>query len=411
MMDKVKIVRAAAFVEACRLEPGDWRFSSFPGGAETLYATCFAVMVLHYLDQLGQIPDEDQQAWAEYINSWQQPDTGLFIGPELIAAEMNSRKHSYEHVAHHLTAHALPALDLLGSRPVYRLTFAERFTNPEELQTWLEARDWRDAWLEGNNLLFIGQFLLHLREIEKTAGAGNALDQLFDWLDLHVDPQTGLWGSNGFCSIPAAVYGGYHQLLLYYHEDREIQFAERLVDTVLNLQHADGGFHPAGGGGACEDVDAVDILVNNYKRMNYKRPQIRLSLRRAAEHILSTQMPDGGFVYRRDQPFIHMGVARTASEADISNLFPTWFRLHTLALIGEVLTDMPLASLDLGFNRRLSMGWHRPWEKSQHRVGKYHLLEERAVQLLRRGRRVVGPYASRIRRLKGLLLNALTRAT
>lgn len=325
-------------------------------------------MLYHYIGQLDTVTPDQKRNWAAYLNSWQDPTTGYFIGPELDTDELHSTKHSYEHVAQHLVAHVLPALSLLGEQTAYPLTFAHLFTDLEFLKAWLDARDWRDAWLEGNNLLFVGQFLIHLRDVEKLPSAQDALELYFEWLDQQQDPATGLWGSNAYCSNAAALYGGYHQLLVYYYENRFIRYPERLVDVALSLQHSDGGFKPGGGGGACEDTDAIDILVNMYKQINYKRPQIRHALRKACRHILKMQMPDGGFVYRLNEPFFHMGIQKTASAPNQSNLFSTWFRVHTLALISEVLTDEQIIKFDWQFNNSCSMGWHRQWDKHQHTI-------------------------------------------
>ncbi len=354
------------FVESCRITPGKWRFASSPAGEETLYASTFACMILHYTGHLAELSPAEKEAWAAYLNQWQDSATGYFNGPELVPEEIKSRKHSFEHVSQHLAAHVLPALSLLGAKPKFPLSFAHTFLDLNYLQQWLDARDWRDAWLEGNNLIFVGQFLVHLRDVERQPGAQAALDLYFDWLDAHIDPATGLWGSNGFCSPVTALYGGYHQLIVYYFENRKVLYPERLIDVALSLQHADGGFHPDGGGGACEDTDTVDILVNMYKQVNYKRPQIRRALRRGLHHILQRQMPDGGFVYRLDKPFVHMGIQKTKSAANHSNLFPTWFRIHTLALISEILTDEPVIRWNWQFNDSCSMGWHRQWDKSAH---------------------------------------------
>jgi hypothetical protein len=190
--------------------------------------------------------------------------------------------------------------------------------------------------------------------------------------------------------------GGYHQLLLYYHENEDIHHKERLIDTVLSLQHPDGGFQPRGGGGACEDVDAVDILVNMYKRTLYRRTDTRIALRKAMRSILSCRVDDGGFVYRVGEPFVHMGIRKTRSPKDRSNMFATWFRVHTLALIGEILTDHPVSRVGWKFNGRCSMGWHRPWNKEIHALS----FRERYGDFLRLGiarpRRLVGKLTCRI---------------
>ena len=268
----------------------------------------------------------------------------------------------------HLTAHALPVVCMLGGKPHYTLRFAHEYTNTEFLENWLKQRQWEEAWLEGNNLLFVGQFLIYLRDRENCREAQKALDMYFDFLDREVDPDTGLWGSNGFCSKAAALYGGYHQLLAYYYENRKVQYPEKLVDVALGLQHKDGGYNLAGGGGACEDVDAIDILVNMYKSNNYKRPQIRRSLKRVLRSILSKQMPDGGFVYKLNKPFMHMGIERTASGINKSNMFPTWFYTHAIALIAEIIKNKKVLDFNWKFNETFSMGWHRTQETSRRKI-------------------------------------------
>ena len=356
--------RVFEFIQNCRLNPDNWSFSSYPGGLETLYASCYSLMLYQYLGRLEELPAEEKRKWSDYIKSWQDPESGYFIGPELGADEVEIRKHSREHILQHLIVHVLPSLQLLGEKPRYPLKFAYRYLDLEYLSSWLNQRDWRDAWLEGNNLLFVGQLLLYLRDIEELASAQEALALFYKFLDTNVDPLTGLWGTNGYCSNANGLYGGYHQLLIYYYENHPIKHPERLVDVALSLQHDDGGFNPDGGGGACEDVDAIDILVNLYKRFDYRRPEIRLALRKALKQVLSMQMPDGGFVYRANKPFVHMGIRRTASMPNQSNLFPTWFRIHTLALTSEILTDDPISQWNWGFNRSCSMGWHENWDKA-----------------------------------------------
>lgn len=339
--------------------PGE--FTMCPGGNVTLYSSCFAAMTLYYTGKLDNLTQGERHEWGKYISGFQDSESGYFVGPELVPEELTSDIHDYEHVAMHLTAHVLPALSLLKTSPPHPLAFAHRFLDPNQLTRWLEARDWRRAWLEGNNLLFIAQFLLHLRDREKRPEATKSIGIYFDWLDSQLDPQTGLWGTNGFCSPFVAMCGGYHQLLAYYGEGRDVLYKERLIDTVLSLQHPDGGFSPAGGGGACEDVDAADILVNMYKQCDYRRGDIRAALKRLLDSIVPNQMADGGFVYRLNQSFTHMGIRKTESPANVSNLFATWFRVHTLALISEILPEEPVAKTRLKFNDICSMGWHRSW--------------------------------------------------
>jgi hypothetical protein len=153
-------------------------------------------------------------------------------------------------------------------------------------------------------------------------------------------------------------------LLVYYYENRPVRAARRLVDSVLSLQQRDGGFADKPGGGACEDVDAIDILVNMYKQHDYARGAIRDALRQTRKLILSQQASDGGFCYRPREPQSHMGIEATTAAANVSCMFPTWFRVHTLALIHEVLEDgAAFGCPEPRFSTHLSMGWHRPWDR------------------------------------------------
>jgi hypothetical protein len=153
-----------------------------------------------------------------------------------------------------------------------------------------------------------------------------------------------------------------------------------LTDTVLGLQSLDGSFDPAGNGGACEDVDSVDILVNLYKRGAYKHPEIRNALRRCANHILKTQNEDGGFPYRRNSVQSHMGIPGTAAPANVSTTFATWFRIHTLALCAEIIPEYPaFAGTNFGFSKSLSMGWHASPPSWQLQISKEQKYKERSL--------------------------------
>jgi hypothetical protein len=358
--------RASEFVEAqADLSGGGYR--SVPGGAVTLYGTVYGLLTRHYLGANVRVPSEVR----EFVTTCQDPETGYFVGPEIREWTVpEGAKHDREHVLLHLACATLPAVHEFDlGPPPHPLPFAYRFCDSSYLQDWLDRRDMTDAWLEGNNLLFVGQLLVYLRDVERYPGADSALEQWFCWLDDTVDAATGLWGTTkGACSAFVAMCGGYHQLLVYYHEGRPIRSPERLVDTVLRLQHPDGGFSPVGGGGACEDVDAVDILVNLYKRFDYRRPDIRAALRQVIDLILAQQNPDGGFPYKRGIPQSHMGIPATRADADRSTMFSTWFRVHTLALLAEVLTDDARLHVPFRFNRSLSMGWHTPWGREAHHL-------------------------------------------
>lgn len=369
-------------------EPESGGYRSVHGREPTLYGTSYGLLTRHYLGHDVLVTPQTQR----FLLDSQDAETGYFIGPELRNwTPPPGTKHDREHLLLHLACAVLPVLQQFGLKPQHPLRFAHRFCDSAYLAQWLEQRDMTNAWLEGNNLLFVGQLLIFLRDIEKLTAADEALKQWLRWLDSTVDPATGLWGTAGQCSAFVAMCGGYHQLLVYYYEGHAITSPERLIDTALELQHVDGGFSPEGGGGACEDADAVDILVNLYKLVNYRRPSIRAALRRVLEQILALQNRDGGFPYKRGIEQSHMGIEATKAPPDTSTMFATWFRVHTLALIAEILTDdRRLADVHSRFNDALSMRWHRPWGRAAHRLG----LADRLAELTPRSRH----WAQRVKR-------------
>jgi hypothetical protein len=276
---------------------------SVPNGPVTLYGTCYASLGKFYLGANGDLPDEGRR----FIVECQDSTSGLMIGPELRDFKPPPGAiHDREHLLMHLTCTAVPTCQHFGIQLKFPIPAAHRFCDLDYLDQWMDRRDLRKAWFEGNNILFVGQLLVYLRDVERCPGAQAALDRWFDWLDTHVDPATGLWGTNGHCSALEAVCGGYHQLLVYYHED------------------------------------------------------LRFGLKRCLEHILSTQNPDGGFPYNLNCAQSHMGIPGTQAPANVSATFSTWFRIHTLALIAEILPeDRAFSGIKLRFSSSLSMGWHQ----------------------------------------------------
>lgn len=335
-------------------------YPSVPGGNITLYGTCYSLLTRFYFGDQSFLTDDI----TKFIQNC-QIETGEFIGPELIDYVPSGQSlFTREHLISHLTCAAIATCLQLNVPINFPLKFAHKFCDIGYLTKWLNSRQMTNAWYEGNNFFIVGQLLVYLRDYENRPDASVAIDTWFNWLDTHIDPKTNLWGSNGLCSLEQAIYGGYHQLLIYFYEDHSILNPEGLVNSVLSLQHFDGSFSQKGNGGACEDVDCVDILVNMYERYDYRINDIRMALRRCLRHILSLQNQDGGFPYNRNTKQSHMGIPDTCAEANTSTVFATWFRVHTIALISQILIDEPIfKNCEFNFNHSLSMGWHKVWDK------------------------------------------------
>ena len=331
-------------------------------GEITLYASCFSFMILYYINKLSEFSSLEIKQWAEYILKHQN-ENGLFYGPEILKGKLLSDSHSKNHLAWHLTCHVLPVLKIMEVKPKIPLKFFEPYLLEHNLNKWLKRRNWREPWIEGNNLLFMGQLLTYFYEEEKVLEAKDRIEQLFKWLDEKIDPDTGFWGTQYGSNVYSSVYGGYHQLLLYYYWNHEIAHPHKMIDTVLSLQHFDGGFSNSWGGGSCEDVDCVDILVNLYKKTNYRRKDIEKALIKNSFSVLRRNNSEGGFVYKKDSQFYHMGMEFTYAAPGRANIFSTWFGINTLLLISEIVKIPKIKIKKYDFNKSVSMGWHQKWEK------------------------------------------------
>lgn len=346
------------FLEALRDESGG--YASVPGGARTLYGTCYALLTTSYLDP-SFVPEESD---LDFVRSCQDAETGFFAGPELAPSTGQRRGFDRERVLLHLACTALPTLLHFGATPDHPLRFAEAFLDKRRFTSWLARWPLTDPWSEGNDLLFAAQLLIDARDRLSDKRADSSLEAWFRWHLERQDALSGLWDARTPTRLDEAVYGGYHQLLAFFHERNRALDWTTIARSVLSLQHWDGGFRQDGGGGACEDVDALCILVNLLEQGLIPRYPAVLAIEKALHFLRSQQNGDGGFSYRRDEAQCHLGIRLTQAPANTSTAFATWFRVHALALVARVLPEA--ADFDgccPGFTKSFSMGWHPPWQE------------------------------------------------
>ena len=344
------------FVDLCHLPRSGPFCYGYTADAETplLYCSSYAAMVRDLTSDFDASSDAEKAAWIDYFNSF-LGDDGLYRDPafglpdDLSGARFAPNAGWDGGIAGwgwwHMTNHIYCALDSLGgvaSRPVQLLE--DFYTGRVRLETWLEERDWNVAWAVGNEVLNLGTFLLYARDFHNESRAADLVVRLFDWLDAHQDQATGFWGTD--CHTRPgklhAMCGAYHEYILYVYDGRPILHLEQAVDTTLSLQNAQsGGFALDGTSGACEDIDAAFILANSYHLQDYRRADIEASLAHVLGTVLEHQNPDGGLVYLRGRDYEY-GHPLMRSRADQSALFPSWFRLLSIALINQLIPH-PLA--------------------------------------------------------------------
>ena len=347
----------------------------------TLLASCFAVMVKGLYGELSALSEVQRKEWVNYILDCQDSKTGLFIDPLLRSADLSSPKHSWEYMTFNSTMLSLVALQTLGAESRYPLNFLNKYKDSLYIARWLEERNWKDPWLEGNNLMFIGGFLIKDLERTKNPTVADTMKVFFKWLDEHQDPKTGYWGTDKGAGNFGAMAGAFHIYLLYFYLNKPLHYIERIIDATLLLQCKDGLFSTAGGGGSCEDLDAIDILVKLGGLSSYRAKDIEETLQKAFDAILKNQNKNGGFCWAKrprkieirknllkaflnyikkpNQIIKYGGWERMSFNISESDIFSTWFRSLSIALIDTKYPSKYSLGINWKFSEYPGLGFHK----------------------------------------------------
>ena len=366
----------------------------------TLFSSCFAVFLRELYNDLQNITSRQRQEWIDLISGWQDAETGFFIDPRLknegLFSEHLGKDHDWAYVTWQSTCFCLSALKALGGEIRYPFKFLNEWRGPDKVTSWLESLDWkRGTWTAGNVAMFLGVCLITDYEMNRDQRTKEALEAFFAWHDKFQDPRTGFWGTNYGTPLYIGLFGAMHQYLLYYYMNRPLKYMERIVDNALLIQQPDGLFSVVGGGGACEDLDAVDTLVNMYQRIDYRRNDIQKALEKVLVATVNSQNEDGGFPWAKrhhfgikdwlriglsfklgfnhwyssskeavlkqtilwNRPLRPLGWTKTPIPVAESYIFPTWFRSLTLALISQVLPENPYSQIEWGFLSAPGLGY------------------------------------------------------
>lgn len=305
-----------------------------------LYASVYAALVSHLLGATDDAPKRWKRDWSMYISGFQAND-GLYRDPA-VANGMAETEDWWGW--RHLSAHVLSAMTALGEETARPFAVLSALSDKGATTRWVSSLDWiSKADYSSNAVMNVGVMLQYDRDFHGIPAAGDALEELFGWLDEHQDSRTGLWGAGPFDTpqgLSRGVQTAYHLWILYFYERRQIAFVERCIDSCLKTQNLLGGFGVAPNSSACEDIDSIDPLCRFYFLSQHRRPDIVSALERAVPWILSNQNEDGGFVFSRFEPFVY-GHPLMSTSADESSAFSTWFRTLSLAYISQVLPDHP----------------------------------------------------------------------
>ncbi|MDD5483698.1 MAG: hypothetical protein PHP98_08625, partial [Kiritimatiellae bacterium] len=343
-----------AFFESLRVPDGAYGRYRYAAGQTypVLYASLYAAMARHMLHDIATVSATQKKEWIAHIQSFQAED-GLFKDEKI------AHPGSWYVPPHmewcgwwHLSCHAIIGLTALGAVAGREFAVLKPYYDEKFLRKWLAARDADKMDFAGNEVLNLGQLLQYARDFQNAKPAGRAMEIVLDWLDENQDAAAGLWG-RAFVTPEdrnKAYQGAYHFFLLYDYDRRPIRHAEQIIDFMLSMQTAQGGFGIHENTGGCEDIDAIDPLARLYFRTPHRHADIEQSLRRAFDWVLLNRTPDNGFAFFRDRDMFY-GSRLMYSGRDEGSAFATWWRMLSLAVMSRVVRDHPLAQIPWQFIR------------------------------------------------------------
>jgi len=264
------------------------------GSLGSMYGSCFAVLTAELLNY--KLPDSEKikAMLLENMDS----DTGMVTNSEF-ENEVFPKERSHDQVyldlqTSYFARSALYALGEVKLPPVY---FALELAKKNEVYYWLDNLDWGEPWLVSNLDMFLGIFLLeHQEQAPNDPVIEKGLAEYFRWHEEKQYPKDGFWGSNK--DPLERMAGGYHIFVIYDAIKRKIPYLDEAVVATRKLAWADALYVYGGGGGSCEDMDAIDILVRGYISAPEKYQDMKSELIFVAERLAYSQNNDGGFSWR-----------------------------------------------------------------------------------------------------------------
>lgn len=366
--------------------PGNYRFSRV--GDPGLISSCLAVMIRDLTGSIDTISDEERKGWIEYIQNFQQEDTGLFTEPSKLESNPYLRWSNCDY--------SICALQILGGKPKYPLKFLHELSDPNKLNEYLEEIDWTSAGLESNFIMF----LLDILEFDKDnfSRYQETVDAVFEYMDAKQDPDTGLWGMKEGSYYCSGLAGAYHLVFFYHYYKRPLNHQEKMIDSVLLCRYRDRFVYPEIWGHPCGDFDTVDLIVRLAEMTNYRRDELQSWMKALYDGTVTHQCDDGGFNWLNFRflspldifPIISLGLKQntlknkfklplrtvrdqvkflvnkpsvyeavknregTTFVLNESNIFATFMRLNSALFLHKALYP----ETELRFKRTLGLGWY-----------------------------------------------------
>jgi hypothetical protein len=303
----------------------------------TIYGSVYACLLCFLLNGRHTMSDKQMKLWGDYFNGFQRED-GLFVDKRI----ENNIFYEYDWWgARHLSLHIIICMTYLGVKPKYEFNYIKKYCDENTLRTYIDNSDFNDILHKDvdNAIMNLGCLMQYQRDFFNDAKAGEAVNILVEELEKKINPHWGSWGygsDDDMMFLSRTQQFAYHLYPVWLYDKRPIKHIDKLIDLTLKTQTKLGGFGAWLNSSACEDIDAIFLLIKLSELTDYRKEDIRRALRKAFAWVFANQNDDGGFVFRRNEPFVY-GHELTSSKKNESHLFATWFRTLSMAYLTKYL--------------------------------------------------------------------------
>lgn len=317
-------------------------FSFAKGNKPTIMGTAYAIHCLEFLGTLNSLSEKEKSGAIEFLMKYCKED-GNFRDPLFDPSRIATVQHDESYFDGETTCFAQNALDALNAPPPKKRDFPKEILTKKGLRNEFDSYNWRDPHLNSNRVMFwLAQFC---HEVERHGRNEliELIDEGLDWIDENQSQKTGLWLGPYEVNLSAAMAATFHYTFFYSYRNRPLKHLERIIDSCILLQRADGLFSRGNDiGQTCLDYDAIDLLAKASLITDYRSNDVQRVFTNAKDALLGLANNDGGFANVKEiwqgnkrvvsNKLYHTGLEICSCNNPESNSFSTWFRLLAYVL-------------------------------------------------------------------------------
>lgn len=228
------------------------------------------------------------------------------------------------HYKEHTAAYAVAALKLVDRSPAYPLYWAnDIIKSTQSMERWIKHPNWSFIWATSHIISGVPAALVIANE-----GTEAFFNWYFEWLNRHVDPQSGFWRLGLIHRLRKVPHlhdmaGAFHMYYVYEYFQKLWPFPERIIDHTLRMQHENGLWDKEVT--YCVDLDGLYCLTRSSRNANwYKKNEIESAVKRylqTAERIFN----DETFFFQAYQN-THRLTGALSAIAECQKFFPDLIR-------------------------------------------------------------------------------------